>query len=74
MAGNPTIIPLTAEQVPTVLSYDLTAEQYIIGNEARALGLIGRTNTFNFKPDLGDGDASFSEKKKYWRAGSFSRA
>jgi hypothetical protein len=68
MLLNSSIIPLTARQVPTILSYDLTTDQYIIGDEARSLGLKGRTNIFNFKPDLGEGDATFSQKKKYWIA------
>lgn len=66
MSANSGIIPLTAQKVPTILSYDLNKSQYIIGDEARALGLKGRTNTFNFKPDLGEGDVTFSQKKKYW--------
>ena len=66
MSSNSGIVPLTAQQVPTILSYDLTTAGYIIGDEARVLGLKGRTNVFNFKPDLGEGDATFSQKKKYW--------
>ena len=66
MVADSNIIPLTTKQVPTILSYDLTTERYIIGDDARSLGLAGQTNTFNFKPDLGEGDATFSQKKKYW--------
>ena len=63
---KPDIIPLTNEQVPTILSYDEYKNSFIIGHEARELGLKGRTNIFNFKPDLGKGDKEFSQKRKYW--------
>jgi molecular chaperone DnaK (HSP70) len=66
MSGNSGIIPLTTQKVPSILYFDRINERFIIGDDARALGLKGRTNAFNFKPDLGDGDAAFSQKKKYW--------
>ena len=60
------IVPLTNEQVPTVLSYNENEDSFVIGHEARRLGLKGRTNVYNFKPDLGKGDKEFSQTKKYW--------
>jgi len=60
------IIPLTAHEIPTVLSFDRTSNEYVIGTAARALGIKGQTNIFNFKPDLGISPARFDKDKKYW--------
>ena len=63
------IVTLTNEQIPTILSYDIGSESYVIGNQARQTGLKGKTSVFNFKPDIGEGDKSFSQDKtRYWIA------
>jgi len=60
------IVALKDDQVPTILSYDLEEQEYIIGHDARQLGLQGKTNVFNFKVDLGGSEKAFSQDKKYW--------
>ncbi len=55
------IIPLAGERISTVGSYDATKDHYVIGDEARALGLKGRTNVFNFRADFGLGDAGMRQ-------------
>lgn len=62
------IIPLTDDRIPTIVAYSLETNNIVIGEEARETGLRGRTSVFNFKLDLGKGDAEFSKKKKYWMA------
>jgi Fic family protein len=59
------IVPLTTSEIPSILSYDQSSGHYVIGLAARALGIKGQTNAFNFKPDLGLSLAKF-ENKKYW--------
>ena len=59
------IVPLTTSEIPSILSYDQSSGHYVIGLAARALGIRGQTNAFNFKPDLGLSQAKF-ENKKYW--------
>lgn len=46
------IIPLVEDQIPTILAYDIDKQEIIIGEEARKLGLAGRTKCYNFKPEL----------------------
>jgi len=64
--GNQEIISLTDEKVPTIVSYSNEAQVHIIGSAARITGLKGKTTVFNFKPDIGKGDAEYSKEKKYW--------
>ncbi|MHC5074751.1 MAG: Fic family protein, partial [Planctomycetota bacterium] len=64
--GNQEIISLTDEKVPTIVSYSNEAQAHVIGDAARITGLKGKTTVFNFKPDLGKGDAEYSKEKKYW--------
>jgi Fic family protein/molecular chaperone DnaK (HSP70) len=70
MDAPPDIIPLTKSQIPSILSYDQNQGRYVIGLAARALGIKGQTNAFNFKPDLGLSPAKFEGKspkdKTYW--------
>lgn len=60
------IIHLTNRQISTIVSYNNELRSHVIGDEARLTGLKGKTAVFNFKSDLGEGDAEFSKKKKYW--------
>jgi molecular chaperone DnaK (HSP70) len=64
--GNQEIISLTDEKVPTIVSYNNETQAHVIGDAARITGLKGKTTVFNFKPDLGKGDAEYSKNKKYW--------
>ncbi len=65
---SPSITALDEEHIPTVLSLDPDG-RYVIGTEARALGIRNRTNAFNFKMHLGDdGDSAFRNKKIFWIA------
>ena len=70
------IVPLSKDRIPTILSYDHQHATYVIGTEARVLGLDGKTNAFNFKPEIGQGPSTFSKKKKYWLAptGEYSKS
>jgi len=60
------IVALKDDQIPTILSFDTEQKSYIIGQDARKLGLQGKTNAFNFKVDLGSSDKVFLQDKKYW--------
>jgi len=68
MMPDQSIIPLPNDRIPTILSFSTESGGYVIGKEARYLGLQGKTNAFNFKPNIGLGDAAFAKKKKYWLA------
>ncbi|WP_018125796.1 Hsp70 family protein [Desulfovibrio oxyclinae] len=63
------LIKLSEDQIPTVVSYSLEKNEHSIGTEARASGLKGITNVFNFKKDLGQSEKEFT-RKKYWIAPS----
>ncbi len=61
-----TIIKVTEKKVPTIISYDPDKKCPVIGENARFVGINGKTNIFNFKLDLGLNDTEFSKNKKYW--------
>lgn len=53
---------LTAEAVPTILAYDVSLKQFVIGTAARKLISSGRLGVQNFKRNIGDADAAFEGK------------
>ena len=57
---------LTAQAVPSILSFDREKQCYVIGYEAREFGVKGQTNIFNFKPSLSLTPAKFANDKKFW--------
>jgi hypothetical protein len=48
------------------VGFDPVSQSHTIGDEARRIGLNGKTTVFNFKPVLGQGDKEFASNKKYW--------
>jgi hypothetical protein len=62
------IIPLTKEQIPTIVGFDLQSNTYTIGEAARLSSLqgSGKTAVLNFKPAFGAGDKEFGKDKDYW--------
>lgn len=60
------IVPLVKRKIPTIVGFDRNAQATTIGDDARRMGLHGRTTVFNFKPVLGLGDKEFAKDKKYW--------
>src|ERR1700752_3910398 len=60
------IVPLVKKTIPTIVGFDPASLSHTIGDEARRIGLNGKTTVFNFKPSFGLGDKEFSENKKYW--------
>jgi Fic family protein len=48
----PDIVEITERKVPSVIALE-NGSKLVIGTAARELGLIGRTNTYHFKTDLG---------------------
>jgi len=62
------IIPLTKEQIPTIVGFDLQSNAYTIGEVARLSSLqgSGKTAVLNFKPAFGAGDKEFGKDKNYW--------
>jgi Fic family protein len=60
------IVPLVKKTIPTIVGFDPVSQSHTIGDEARRMGLNGKTTVFNFKPAFGLGDKEFSGNKKYW--------
>jgi fido (protein-threonine AMPylation protein) len=60
------IVPLVKKTIPTIVGFDPASQSHTIGDEARRIGLHGKTTVFNFKPAFGLGDKEFSSNKKYW--------
>jgi hypothetical protein len=60
------IVPLVKKTIPTIVGFDPASQSHTIGDEARRIGLNGKTTVFNFKPAFGLGDKEFSTNKKYW--------
>ena len=60
------IVPLVKKTIPTIVGFDPASQSHTIGDEARRIGLDGKTTVFNFKPVFGLGDKEFSSNKKYW--------
>lgn len=60
------IVPLVKKTIPTIVGFDPASQAHTIGDEARRIGLNGKTTVFNFKPAFGLGDKEFSTNKKYW--------
>lgn len=60
------IVPLVKQRIPTIVGFDPVSQSNTIGDEARRIGLNGKTNVFNFKPVFGLADKEFSGPKKYW--------
>ena len=66
MKSSKDIEVLTAQAVPSILSFDREEDCYVIGYKARDLGVKGQTNIFNFKPSLSLTPAKFANEKKFW--------
>lgn len=60
------IVPLVKQKIPTIVGFDPASQSNTIGDEARRIGLNGKTTVFNFKPTFGLGDKEFARTKKYW--------
>jgi hypothetical protein len=64
--GSDQIVPLVKRRIPTIVGFDPVSRSNTIGEEARRMGLSGKTTIFNFKPLFGLGDKEFAGSKKYW--------
>jgi hypothetical protein len=53
------IVPLVKKKISTIVGFDPASQSYTIGDEARRIGLKGKTTVFNFKPVFGLGDKEF---------------
>jgi len=60
------IVALVKRKIPTIVGFDSAFPSNTIGDEARRIGLNGKTTVFNFKPAFGLGDKEFAGTKKYW--------
>jgi molecular chaperone DnaK (HSP70) len=54
--------------IPSILSYDHRRETYVIGDEARAMGVRGITNAYGFKELVGKSDTEYEKPSRYWIA------
>jgi hypothetical protein len=54
------------EIIPSIVSFSHERDSYVVGVEARDLGIKGRTNAHNFKMVVGLPPAEFSNDKRYW--------
>ena len=54
--------------IPTIVSFDLEKQQYVIGDTARRMGIAGKTNAFGFKELLGRPDSEYEKPNRYWLA------
>ena len=53
------------EVIPTLVSYSPTRRSYVVGDEARSLGIKGHTNAHNFKMQIGSPAGEFA-RKAFW--------
>src|SRR6266536_580000 len=53
------------EVIPTIVSYSPTHHCFVVGREARKLGIEHHTNAHDFKMTIGSPPAEF-ETKTYW--------
>jgi hypothetical protein len=60
------IIPLVKNRIPAIVGFDPVTQTLAFGDQARLIGLNGKTTVFNFKPVYGLRGKEFSEKRKYW--------
>lgn len=65
MSDTYDLVDVLEEQVPTVVSYDLEKQDFVVGKEAKQSGVRGFTNVYNFKHLLGEGEAA-QTKQRYW--------
>src|SRR4030095_3249451 len=54
------------EVIPSIVSYSYEQGSYVVGEEARALGVKGRTNAHDFKISVGAPPSEFTSNKRYW--------
>ena len=56
MMAEDGILPITRQQIPTIVGFDVRSNTYIIGDPARLSSLSGsgKTAVLNFKPAFGD--------------------
>lgn len=54
------------EIIPSIVSYSPAENCYVVGKEARQLGIKSRTTAHNFKIGLGSPPAEFNNLKQYW--------
>ena len=54
--------------IPTVISFDKEANEFVIGDEAKEGGIRGRTNAFNFKQFIGSPDSEYKKPGQLWIA------
>jgi Fic family protein/molecular chaperone DnaK (HSP70) len=66
--GSEEIVPLVKKRIPTIVGFDPVTQTNSIGDQARLIGLDGKTTVFNFKPVFGMPDTEFNLKGRYWYA------